>query len=94
MAYSGFRYNHNYWGRGYGTEAFSAVLAFGFEQFTLHRISCICDPPNTGSCRVMDKCGMRREGHGLQDRWEMGERVDTYYYAILQEEWRQRKETV
>ena len=90
MAYSGFRYDHEYWGHGYGTEALDTVFAFGFSQFDLRRISCICDPPNISSWRVMEKSGMRREGHGVQDRWVFGEWIDTYYYAVLKDEWKRR----
>ena len=43
------------------------------------------------SWRVMEKCGMRREQHGVQDSWhaELGW-VDGYTYAILAEDWRDR----
>lgn len=91
MAYSGFRYNREYWGQGYGTEALGAILCLGFEELGLHRISLICDPENTGAWRVMEKNGLRREGHGIKDRWEEGAWIDTYYYAILREEWERRK---
>jgi ribosomal-protein-alanine N-acetyltransferase len=92
MAYSGFRYNRKYWGRGYGTEALGAILDFGFGQFGLHRVSLICDPENKGAWRTMEKNGLRREGHGIADRWEEGTWIDTYYYAILREEWQRRKD--
>ena len=87
MAYSGFRYNRESWGQGYGTEALGAILSLGFGQLGLHRVSLMCDPENVGSWRVMEKNGLRREGHGIQDCWADGAWFDTYYYAILREEW-------
>ena len=89
MAYSGFRYAPKYWGKGYGTEAEKGILGFGFESLGLHRVSCICEPANMASRRIMEKCGMRREGHGILDHWDAKRQEwhDTYYYAILREEW-------
>ena len=95
MAYSGFRYIPKYWGKGYGTEAEKAILAFGFEALGLHRVSCICEYENIASLRIMEKCGMRREGHGILDHWNPKKKKwhDTYYYAILKDEWKEAKDT-
>jgi Acetyltransferases, including N-acetylases of ribosomal proteins len=84
-----------HWGRGYATEAARAGLAFAFETLGLHRVWARCQPENVASWRVMEKLGMRREGHfvrcqRIRDRW-----VDNYFYAILAEEWwSARRETV
>ena len=69
MAYSGFRYIPRYWKNGYGTEAELALLHFGFRELGLHRVSMICDSENIGSWRIMEKCGMRREGHDIKGEW-------------------------
>ncbi len=53
----------------------------------LHRIIATCDPRNTASYRVMEKTGMRREGHSIKCIRKDGEWVDEYFYAILDEEW-------
>jgi RimJ/RimL family protein N-acetyltransferase len=41
-----------------------------------------------GSARVLEKAGMRREQHGVEDSWhtELGW-VDGYQYAMLAREW-------
>lgn len=73
--------------RGYVTEAAQALLRYGFETLALHRIIATCQPENLASYRVMEKLGMRREGHFRQciyrgnDVW-----WDEYFYAILGEE--------
>ena len=81
----------NYWKQGYTTEAAKALIAFGFNELKLHRISASCHTLNYGSYRVMEKCGMRREAHfiknrrgreGIDDEW-----LDEYIYAILDNEW-------
>jgi ribosomal-protein-serine acetyltransferase len=49
-------------GRGLMTEAASAVVAFGFEEVGLHRISLQAAPENAGSLAVARKLGFEREG--------------------------------
>lgn len=93
MAYSGFRYIPQYWGNGYGTEAELALLEFGFQELGLFRVSMICDSENIGSWRLMEKCGMRREGHEILGEWSLKRRkhFDQFHYAILKEEWEERR---
>lgn len=50
------------WGKGYATEAAIAVLAHGLDTVGLERIIAIVMPGNIGSCRVVEKAGMRFEG--------------------------------
>jgi [ribosomal protein S5]-alanine N-acetyltransferase len=79
------------WGYGYATEAMQAMLQFGFQSLGLHRISDFCDPENQASIRVMEKVGMRREGHLVQNHYTKGRWWDSVVYAILAEEWRTRQ---
>jgi RimJ/RimL family protein N-acetyltransferase len=74
--------------RGFATEVMSALLRFGFQQLGLRRIVATCDPCNTASWRVMEKNGMRREGHLREDRRQKGEWRDSLLYAILEPEWK------
>jgi ribosomal-protein-alanine N-acetyltransferase len=46
------------WGRGYGTEAAKASVKFGFETAKLEQIIGLVHPENTGSVRVLEKCGL------------------------------------
>jgi [ribosomal protein S5]-alanine N-acetyltransferase len=50
-----------YWGRGLGTEAAGAILAYGFEQLHLSRLICLIDPGNEASINVAVKIGMHLE---------------------------------
>src|SRR5579863_2376716 len=76
-----------YWGNGYMAEAGRAVLDVAFREVKLHRVWATCDVRNRASYRVMEKLGMRREGHFRKDAMEKGEWRDSYLYAILAEEW-------
>ena len=75
-------------GQGYATEAAQAMLAYAFETLAAHRVIATCQPENPTSVRVMEKLGMRREGHFRQciarpnNTW-----WDEYFYATLASEW-------
>ena len=45
--------------RGYGTEAVSALTAYGRERLGLKRIFLRTDPDNARAIRVYEKCGFR-----------------------------------
>lgn len=87
----GYELAPQHWGHGYATEAAHSMLAFGFNELRLHRIWAGCIADNVGSSRVMEKLGMRREGHFRDKEWFKGRWWDTYTYAILEHEWRQQQ---
>jgi ribosomal-protein-alanine N-acetyltransferase len=79
----GYTFHPSCWGKGYGTEAAAALLAFGFGELKLHRIHATCDPENRGSARVMEKIGMRYEGRLRDYTFEKGKWRDSLIYARL-----------
>ena len=62
----------------------------GFELLGLHRIIARCDARNGASARVMERLGMRREGHLVENEFIKGEWTDELLYALLEQEWRSR----
>jgi ribosomal-protein-alanine N-acetyltransferase len=50
------------WGHGYATEALTAMLALAFHRPDVRRVYAECDAEHVASARVMEKCGMQREG--------------------------------
>jgi [ribosomal protein S5]-alanine N-acetyltransferase len=76
------------WGQGITTAALHKLLHLGFEECGLHRIWACCVPENGGSARVLEKAGMRREGHMRKNLRIHGEWMDSFVYAMLAEEWR------
>jgi RimJ/RimL family protein N-acetyltransferase len=82
----GYMLHPDHQGHGYATEAAREMLRLGFENFGLHRISAGCEPRNTGSIRVLERLGMRREGHLRHSAYAKGEWWDEYVYAILADE--------
>ena len=69
------------------TEATSAVITFGFEKMALNRICALCLTENTGSARVMEKCGMVYEATLRQYAQIKGSYRDLKLYAILRQDW-------
>ena len=88
----GWVFHPRFQGQGYATEAAYALLQYGFETLQLHRVIATCQPENVPSYRVMEKLGMRREGH-FQKCIYRGENHwwDEYFYAMLAEEWRKKR---
>jgi len=84
----GYVLHRDHWGKGIVSEATQRLMLFGFTELKLHRMYATCDTENVGSYRVMEKCGMRREGTFLKDMFIKGHWRDTYLYAILEDEWR------
>lgn len=87
QAMLGYCLGRNAWGRGIATEAGLAMLRFGFEDLNLHRVWAGCDPRNHGSRRVLEKLGMRQEGHLRQNVLVRSTWCDTLLFAILRSEW-------
>lgn len=71
-----------HWGKGFATEAASAVLDFGFKEAGLDRISGDTLAINKASVRVMRKLGMWRDTRRNTGRWAV--------YSILKDEWLDR----
>lgn len=76
-----------FWNRGYCTEAARAIVDYGFATLGLQRIFGRFMARNPASGRVMEKCGMRREGCLRRHETKWGEPVDMVLYGILREEW-------
>ncbi len=72
-----------HWGRGYATEAASAVLAFAWRELGLHRVEATCRPGNLGSQRVLRKLGMQQEGVMRSHMLIRGVREDSLLFAVV-----------
>ncbi|MGW5645747.1 GNAT family N-acetyltransferase [Saccharopolyspora sp. NPDC003752] len=86
----GYIFNPDHQGRGLATEAAREVLRLGFEELGLHRIIGRCNALNTASARLMERLGMRREAHFVQNVHVKGVWRDELRYAILRSEWQER----
>lgn len=83
----GFTLARAFQGQGYATEAVTCLLGYLFDGLQLHRVHANCDVENINSARLLERVGMRREGHSIQSLWFKGRWSSEYWYAILQAEW-------
>lgn len=86
----GYVFHPDYNGQGYATEAIRALISFGFTQIGFHRIFARLDPLNQGSVGVMERLGLRREAHLIQNEFFNGRWWDEVIYATLRAEWEAR----
>ena len=88
----GYVFHDAYWGHGYAAEACRALLTQAFTQGNVHRVIAMCNPENIASWHLMERLGMRREGHLRKNIWFFKDEndrpvwQDTYEYALLREE--------
>lgn len=76
------------WGKGLMTEAVRSVIGRVFAELPhVMRIDAWADVRNVGSCRVMEKCGLVREGIHRSCRVVHGARVDDAHHALLRSDW-------
>ncbi|HEY2288627.1 MAG TPA: GNAT family N-acetyltransferase [Streptosporangiaceae bacterium] len=84
----GYVFHPGHGGHGFATEAATALLRLGFDDLRLHRIIGRIDGRNTASARVLERLGMRREAHFIQNEIVKGEWTDEVVYALTEDEWR------
>jgi RimJ/RimL family protein N-acetyltransferase len=83
----GFVLRPEFQGRGLATEMAAEMLRVGFEEAGLHRIIGRLEARNTASAAVLERLGMRREAHFVENEWVKGEWCSELDYALLADEW-------
>jgi RimJ/RimL family protein N-acetyltransferase len=85
----GFLVHPDHQGRGYASEAALALLGLAFGTFGLHRVVGRLEARNAASARVLERAGMRREAHLVENELVKGEWQSEVVYALLAADWRQ-----
>jgi [ribosomal protein S5]-alanine N-acetyltransferase len=90
----GYIFNPAFQNKGYATEAARAVIRYAFTELGAHRVVAHCSPENTPSWKVLENCGMRREGTEKKNFLIRNDAngnpvwLDSYQYAILEDEFK------
>ena len=71
-----------------------AILDFAFSTLNFHRAFARLDAANAGSVGVVERLGMRREAHLIQNDQFNGVWGDEFIYALLRDEWMARQSGV
>ena len=77
-------------GEGIAFECTQRLLKQLFEMESCHRVIAGTDPRNTGSNRILEKLGFRREAHYVESIETHIGWCDEYYWAMLKSEWDKR----
>lgn len=86
----GYILNRRFWGKGFVSEALSALFDFAFEKFDLNRLEAEIEPRNTASVKTVERLGFQKEGY-MRERWIVdGEVQDTLFYGLLKSDWEKR----
>ncbi len=70
-------------GRGFVSEAASAVVGFAFDHLGLNRIELEAATDNLASQRIAQKLGFQKEGTKRAGDLIDGKQIDTYLYGLL-----------
>lgn len=80
----GYCIGKKWWGQGIITEAFNEVIQLSFNQIGANRIFAYHHIDNPSSGRVMEKCGLQKEGHLREVALNnQGELIDLILYSVL-----------
>ena len=79
----GYWIGHQYWNKGYCSEALREIIRYGFSTLGLNRIGATHQSKNPASGRVMIKAGMWREGTLKKHILKNGEYDDVEIYGIV-----------
>ena len=74
-------------GHGFATEAAGAMVQLAFTEMNAHRVEARLDARNTSSARLLERLGMRLEGHLRETEFVKGEWTDELVYGITRDEW-------
>ena len=88
----GWRLAYEYWGKGYATEAASAVLAYAFETLHVDEIVSLSNVRNRRSFAVMERIGLLYERDIQWPLLPAGHPLRAYaLYKLRREDWSRSK---
>ncbi|HEX3602623.1 MAG TPA: GNAT family N-acetyltransferase [Steroidobacteraceae bacterium] len=83
----GYCFNQHWWRRGFGKEAATAIVQFGFEHLQAHRLWAQVFTGNAASVRILEGLAFRQEGLALQSLFLRTSWHDILTFAQLRTEW-------
>ena len=79
----GYCIGKKFWGQGITTEAVGALLPFFFEEIQVNRVESRHDLNNPASGKVMEKCGLIKEGVKRQGDKNNTGICDVVFYGLV-----------
>ncbi len=84
----GYRYFEEFWGKGYATEAATALRDHGFKNVGLNEIVAVTHPDNKASQKVLLKIGLSYRGKAHYYN------VDVDFFELKNEDWQENYSSV
>ncbi|HEX4715841.1 MAG TPA: GNAT family protein, partial [Ktedonobacteraceae bacterium] len=75
---------------GVGTQMIQALLRFGFEELSLHRIDLGVFDFNIAAIRCYERAGFKREGLQREARKVNNEYWNVCIMSVLENEWKEK----
>ena len=73
--------------KGYGSDAFSLLLRFAFNELNLHRLTVILPEYNVDGCQFLKKFCFSEEVRRREAIFRDGRRWDMLHFGLLRSEW-------
>lgn len=78
----------DYWGKGYGREAITLLLDYGFRLNNVRKVFLHVNGGNERAQRAYRACGFIEEGRLRKHIWANGDYDDLIVMGVLREEWK------
>ncbi|OWW22208.1 GNAT family N-acetyltransferase [Noviherbaspirillum denitrificans] len=78
--------------QGYMLEAITAILDYGFDVMSLHRVQAETHPDNLASISLASRLGFRFEGVHREQAFWGGRFHDLNCYSLLERDWRRLRQ--
>ena len=79
--------DQNYWGKGYGRDAVSLLVHYGFVFQNMHKVWLRVHAVNERGVRAYKACGFVEEGKMRAHVWSNGRYDDLIFMGLLCDEW-------
>ncbi len=83
----GYNLDRSAWGRGYAVEAVEALVEYLFDTVQVTRVEGMLHPDNRASAMVLERVGMRFEGHTRSSFWVGDDNSDDWLYGMIRSDW-------
>jgi RimJ/RimL family protein N-acetyltransferase len=83
----GYTLSPDVWGNGYASEAATALVEYLFATLGVTRVEGMLHPENPASAMVLERVGMRFEGHTRSSFWVGDQNSDDWLYGMTRTDW-------